>query len=105
MIIFARQMGLPMKRPYEGEDGNNPFQGKIPAGQSRTAIFRKTTPFATPEETDRGMAGDHPLYVMGWISYIDALGTIRRTAFCRKWNHGKRRFVREDDDPDYEHEE
>jgi hypothetical protein len=103
--VFASQGGLPMRRPYEGEKPNNPVSGILEAGQSHVLILNCLSPFATIEEAGRGESGFHPLFVMGWVSYADDNGTLRRTAFCRRWDASQRRFVRIEDDPDYEHEE
>ncbi len=105
VLVYANQMGLPMERPYEGMEANNPLSGTIIPGASIPLLIEALSPFTTAEEAGRAFAGAHPFYVMGWISYSDHLGNIRRTAFCRKWDGNKRRFVREDNDPDYEHEE
>lgn len=44
------------------------------------------------------------MYVIGRVGYIDELGGMRSTAFCRKWDDDKGRFFAVDD-PDYEHAE
>lgn len=44
------------------------------------------------------------VYVIGRVGYIDELGGMRSTAFCRKWDDDKGRFFAVDD-PDYEHAE
>jgi hypothetical protein len=44
------------------------------------------------------------LYALGFVQYADSLGLIHRTAFCRVFNRGTRRFDKVDN-PDYEHAE
>jgi hypothetical protein len=96
--------GLPMRRPYEGKNGNNPLSvgAVLLPGESLTAIFQSDDYLMT--EAQRVREGNWPLYVMGWIEYKDDAGTQRRIAFCRKYDGSKRRFVSETD-PDYEHAE
>ena len=95
---------LPMERPYEGENGNNPL-GKItiPAGASCPAQFLSSENFPGLkfDAFDRS-----EVYVMGWIEYLDSQHVRRRTAFCRRYwgREGNFRFYAVDD-PDYEHEE
>jgi hypothetical protein len=92
--------GLPMERPYEGLDGNNPIGKKtLLPGQSWPALFQSETPFL-------GFPEAHRLFVMGWVEYVDNGGTRRRTAFCREYieKDGGGRFYAVTD-PDYEHEE
>lgn len=105
VMLFANQMGLVMERPYEGKDANNPIGGVIQAGSSAPLLINEPTPLATEAEADRVSRGAHPFFVMGWIAYADEMDVVRRTAFCRRWDAGKRRFVAVPDNPDYEHEE
>ena len=96
--------GLPMMRPYEGKNGNNPVSVgmTLQPGEALTAIFQSDDFLAS--EAQRVREGNWPLYVMGWIEYADDAGTRRRTAFCRKFDKARRRFFAESD-PDYEHAE
>jgi hypothetical protein len=99
---------LPMRRPYEGDNGNNPVLGTIKAGGRLTAIFQSDDPLPI-SQLEIGMMGydfspSWTVYVMGWIEYSDDLGFGRRTAFCRKFDPTVNRFVPVKD-PDYEHEE
>jgi len=106
-IVHWRKGLLPMRRPYEGDNGNNPVQGRIEAGGRATALFLSDKPLEL-SHTELG----HPsfpdfdpvwtLYIMGWIEYADGLGFERRMAFCRKYDHRTDRFIAIDD-PDYEH--
>lgn len=41
-------------------------------------------------------------YFFGYIQYSDGIGTVRRMAFCRRYNPATKRFV-EIDDPEYEY--
>lgn len=43
-------------------------------------------------------------YVIGFLKYRDAIGLVRQTAFCRKFNRATERFDPADD-PDYEYED
>jgi hypothetical protein len=89
LIVYANQMGLPMERPYEGKDANNPINpSTLEAGKSLPVPFREISPL-TAGEPDRARRGEHPLFIMGWVSYGDHNGTMHRTAFCRRWDAGK----------------
>jgi len=107
LIVVANQMGLPMERPYEGDLPNRQMGGVvIKEGQSRPIPFREQNPLVTlTGEPDRARSGEFPLFIMGWITYTGHTDAIRRTSFCQRWDARKRRFVRVDDYPDYEHEE
>ena len=109
--IYGNQMGLPMESPYERNPPNNVITpGKLNIGKSKVCLFTCMSPFANDEEAERGRLGEFPFFVLGWIHYRDdtAQGVIEeviyRLAFCRHWDAGKRRFVREENDPDYEHD-
>lgn len=44
------------------------------------------------------------IYFLGSVAYKDRLGISRRTAFCRRYDFERERFMpMEDPDPDYEH--
>ena len=107
--VYLQKGGtLPMRRPYEGENGNNPVLGKIKAGGRLTAIFQSDDPLPI-SQLEIGMMGydfspSWTLYIMGWIEYSDDLGFGRRTAFCRQFDPKVNRFVPVTD-PDYEHAE
>jgi hypothetical protein len=95
---------LPMQRPYEGKDGNNPIAPQtLASGQAVTGLFFSEQPFPVLNWDPQKRSG---LFVMGWIEYLDERGIRRRTAFCREYleREGARRFYPVDD-PDYEHEE
>jgi len=100
----APLIGLPMERPYEGKNGNNP----APAGTSLLPGVTLTITFQSDDflthEAQRVREGNWPLYVMGWVEYKDDVGTERRMAFCRRYDGTKRRFVVEKD-PDYDRAE
>jgi hypothetical protein len=97
--------GLPMERPYEGLDGNNPLQPQvIEAGSSRVGLFMSKDTY-TIDGTPGGPDGVN-IFVLGWIEYTDDLSVKRRTAFCRQFlnRDGSARFYPVND-PDYEFEE
>lgn len=108
--IYGSQMGLPMESPYERKPPNNVISGKFNIGESRAFVFSCMSPFANDDEANRGRLGEFPFFVLGWIHYRDDTaqgvmeGVSYRLAFCRRWDAGKRRFVREENDPDYEHD-
>ena len=96
---------LPMKRPYEGLDGNNPLLLQtIAAGSSATATFQSYDTY--PLHGTPGTAAGPHIYLLGWIEYLDDRKVRRRTAFCRRFlhRHGSARFYPVND-PDYEYEE
>ena len=95
--------GLPMRRPYEGKDGNNPVLGSLGPGESAPGIFQSEDYLGN--EIDRVRSGNWSLYVLGWVEYTDDRDMKRRTAFCRKYDANKRRFFAAEDDPDYEYVE
>ena len=108
--------GLPMKKPYDGESPNcpNAVSTKLQAGQGFPLKFidNRHTWERAWDYIFMG-SGDMPLYVMGYVEYIDDIGTPRRTTFCRqyRWPEGEihelgreRRFFPVDDS-DYENEE
>lgn len=106
--------GLPMERPYEGENPNypNPISTKLLVGQSFPLNF---TGDVMGETYNLFLKGSpfYMLYVMGYVEYVDDIGTFRRTVFCREYRlqklisgqlGGVKRFFPVDD-PDYEAEE
>jgi hypothetical protein len=110
-LVHWRQHGLPMERPYEGE---NPTPTGLTGitlqpGETAPGIFQSENPMGPQGEDIRlGNAGWR-IYVMGWIEYTDAINVRRRTAFCREYQIRQQgtsegRFYPVDD-PDYEHEE
>jgi hypothetical protein len=109
-IVHWQKGPLPMRRPYEGLNGNNPVTGRIKAGDRRTVIFASQKIF----DLTAGALGsiqfpdvkpEWHIWIMGWIEYTDELGSSnRRTAFCRRYEPRTNRFVVVRD-PDYEHEE
>jgi hypothetical protein len=111
LVIYGHQMGLPMESPYERASPNNVITlGKLNIGESKICTFDLQSPFANDEEAERGGIGEFPFFVLGWVHYRDdtAEGILKevthRLAFCRRWDARKRRFVREENDPDYEHD-
>lgn len=103
-VIWDLKDGLPMERPYEGKNGNNPLaQTIVESGSSAVGLFLSDANFPGLH-WDEGDKSN--VYVMGWVEYVDASKVSRRTAFCRRYMErgGSRRFYPVDD-PDYEHEE
>jgi hypothetical protein len=100
----AGVMTLPMERPYEGQNPSAPnLRTKLQPGQSWPLTFGSYSMIGGTE-SDQILAGHRMIYVLGYVAYRDELGIERRTAFCRKYDHIRRRFFMVDD-PDYEHEE
>jgi len=105
IVYWQKGLVLPMRRPYEGNDGNNPVAGKIEPGGRLTAVFQSEE-LLPISQIEIGMMG-YPyspswrVYIMGWIEYSDDLGIGRRTAFCRRFDPTTNRFMPVDD-PDYE---
>jgi len=105
IVYWQKGLVLPMRRPYEGNDGNNPVAGKIEPGGRLTAVFQSKE-LLPISQIEIGMMGyDYSpswrVYIMGWIEYSDDLGIGRRTAFCRRFDPTTNRFMPVDD-PDYE---
>jgi hypothetical protein len=103
---------LPMRRPYEGMDGNGavPIQTLEP-GEPGVGIFGSDFTLTRGQWQEMGRPiGAGNLCVLGWVDYKDDRGFRRRTAFCREFRSveldapGEGRFVPVDD-PDYEYEE
>jgi hypothetical protein len=102
--VLITNVPLPMDRPYEGRDGV-PWHGHIiAAGDSYPSRFQSERMLGERESDDIQEGGNCQIYVMGWILYEDIQGIRRRTAYCRKYDHIRRRFFTVED-PDYEHEE
>jgi murein DD-endopeptidase MepM/ murein hydrolase activator NlpD len=95
---FGHRM-LPMQRPYEGKKGNIPTGKKLSPGEPCTIDFESEKKLAAsgPEI----LRGEHFLYVMGWIEYVDDLKIKRRVNFCRRYDNTEGRFFPVHD-PDYE---
>jgi hypothetical protein len=96
-----------MKRPYEGKEGSKEEKILRP-GTSTFYLFGRMEPLddstAQALNVRREIIGAQPksLYVLGWIGYTDDLGIYRITAFCRRYDIAKDRFVPVDD-LDYEY--
>jgi hypothetical protein len=45
------------------------------------------------------------LYILGFVQYLDRLGTHRAIYFARRYDERERRFVKATDNPDYESDE
>jgi hypothetical protein len=113
-MVIGMKGTLPMERPYEGKNGNNPIAIKsvLPPGGVEVGLFSDGNPFPDFDPMPFFVVGNQSanqvflaaVYVMGWIEYSDGLGFNRRTAFCRKYDPDKGRFFAIED-PDYEHAE
>jgi hypothetical protein len=114
--VYWTNDGLPMARPYEGKRDNLAVvSNTLLSGESTHVLFQSET-LVGQEGPTFGMRTilGHNLYVMGWVTYADGNGNVRRTAFCREYfkNKGPNgeivgtggRFFPVDN-PDYEHEE
>jgi hypothetical protein len=102
--VFWNRATLPMERPYEGKVGNNKIPpGTVEAGCSTVGVFSSET-ILPPDSQIRLCGLGWKIYVMGWITYRDDIGTRRETAFCREWRMPAERFFAVQD-RDYEHEE
>jgi hypothetical protein len=91
---------------------NYPITTKLVPGQSFPLIFVGDIKVIVCESVGRGSSNEI-LYIMGYVEYIDDIGTPRQTSFCREYRlPGKtigedrraRRFFAVKD-PDYENEE
>jgi hypothetical protein len=107
-LVHWRKGQLPMRRPYEGRNGNNPIEGNLIAGECRVVGFTSDIPCPL-SHLELGSMDVLPLtppiwhlWVMGWIEYTDDLRFKRRTSFCRLYKHDANRFVVVED-ADYEH--
>jgi hypothetical protein len=76
-------------------------EGVLAPGASKEADFVDSE---GGETAAYGMLAPLYIYVMGWISYVDANKTPRRTVFCRRYNKGLKRFVPVEN-PDYERDD
>ena len=107
--------GLPMEVPYDSRVGFSPLNGStIRPGERVELRFTGTGPSddqvaaANAAPVQRRIGGNDPapipldLYVLGWIDYRDDLGITRRTAFCRRYERTRDRFIAVKD-RDYEY--
>jgi hypothetical protein len=118
-MVFWTQRQLPMERPYEGQDGNNPISPglKLQPGQSSPGIFQSNKLMGEEGGLIQHFDPSWSIYLLGWIEYEDNLKIVRRTAFYRRYGpppgyiprgidapvpHGRFNVVH---DLDYEHEE
>jgi hypothetical protein len=96
LFVIPHSEPLPMISPLMGVTPNDPIIPNIPLkpGEFTFGIFVRRT---DNEET----ASVKDLYVLGWVDYVDDVGNLRHTNFCRMYVRG--RFVPVND-PDYEDE-
>jgi hypothetical protein len=95
---------LPMERPYEGQNPNIPNLAIVLEPGEATPFPFGSDRQIGERESDQILEGSLSLYVLGFAGYADQLGIRRRTAFCRKYDHVRRRFFPVEE-TDYEHEE
>jgi hypothetical protein len=109
-MVLWQSDPLPMRRPYEGQNGICPLACiQLKPGQSTPWRFDSVKPLDVDQSIvlrwqNIGQPPRVNLYIMGWVEYSDDLGFVRRTAFCRQLNPQTLRLFKIDD-PDYEHEE
>lgn len=104
-FIWPPDGRLPMRRPYEGEDGNTSVLPlKLAPGESGNGMIPRGVGRDGENPDFHTVSGESGwrLYAMGWVIYEDGREVRRRTAFCRVFQNG--RFVAVND-PDYDHEE
>jgi hypothetical protein len=109
-IVHQTEFALPMRRPYEGKNGNLDVPStKLPSGGSwQFARIDEGLLRVGPEIIGSGARQPLRLFVMGWVEYRDDNDVIRRTAFCREFSNpsdpalGRFRRVK---NRDYEYEE
>jgi hypothetical protein len=96
LFVIPHSEPLPMVSPLTGAPPNDPIIPNIQLkpGEFTFGIFVRRT---DQEET----ASVKDLYVIGWVDYVDDVGNLRHTSFCRMFVRG--RFVPVND-PDYEDE-
>jgi hypothetical protein len=96
LFVIPHSEPLPMVSPLTGATPNDPIIPNIQLkpGEFTFGIFVRRT---DQEET----ASVKDLYVIGWVDYVDDVGNLRHTSFCRMFVRG--RFVPVND-PDYEDE-
>ena len=96
LFVIPHSEPLPMISPLTGATPNDPIIPNIQLkpGEFTFGIFVRRT---DQEET----ASVKDLYVLGWVDYVDDVGNLRHTNFCRMFVRG--RFVPVND-PDYEDE-
>ncbi len=104
---------LPMERPYEGRSGNTVITGmkvanKLFPGESGTLhialLGEQVEGGQDPIKGLQGYPKQLHIYVMGWVTYVNDIGIVRRTAFCRRYDWARQYFVAVDN-LDYEHAE
>jgi hypothetical protein len=94
LFLAAHSEALPMVSPLAGVTPNDPIipNVQLKPGEFTYGIFVRR---ATQDET----VSVQDLYVLGWVDYVDDIGNLRHTNFCRIYVRG--RFVPVAD-PDYE---
>jgi hypothetical protein len=95
--------------PYENETGNDLLgNAVVPAGAAMIGTFYSIELIQDEAHAVALGRDGWKLYVMGWVTYIDANKTPRRTSFCREYREledsGRGRLVPVDN-ADYETEE
>ncbi|WP_184223356.1 hypothetical protein [Granulicella aggregans] len=89
------------ERPYEGMIGSAEDTVLHP-GSSIPYFFRMENPLTHDEAYRLAMSMETlKMHVMGKVVYVDELGIVRTTHFCRRYIPARRRFEPVDN-PDYE---
>jgi hypothetical protein len=91
------------EKPYKENDPNYRIDIRLTSGDPHVLEFRdEGTLIGEKSFKDTGPLDS--VYVMGYVEYVDDIGTPRRTGFCRRYRKSKDRFFAVDD-PDYEYED
>jgi len=96
LFVIPHSEPLPMVSPLNGVTPNDPIipNMQLKPGEFTFGIFVRRT-----NHEEEGSIKD--LYVIGWLDYVDDIGNLKHTNFCRMYMRG--RFVPVND-PDYEDE-
>jgi hypothetical protein len=101
-VMWTREE-LPMRPVYAGAAANDFVRHKhLEPGRSRAVRFSSEEVLGEEAKAIAASAEVYRLYVMGFVDYEDDIGTVRRTAFCRMYYPGLKRF-RPVENPDYEY--
>jgi len=104
---ISREHGLPMKPPYREENNGriqHPPLNQINGGTFHTFGIEFDEWIGAIEETAMRQGR---FYIIGYVVYLNSrkgASTYYRTAFCRKWDSERLRFLPVID-PDYEYED
>jgi hypothetical protein len=91
---------LPMERPYEAGRHQRTVGITLTPGEACKIVFKPTQ--VGVDKMAEMAVSEKPFIVIGRLTYTDALGNCRETAFCRQLNRATNRLMPVDD-PDYEY--